>query len=234
MCRSHWIRVGLFVALSWAHPVAGPPSSDVPVTSLILGDGPADTAHAIQSDGAGAYVHSVRGTSGVESHIQAAGAWELDVYYFTTARRLAFNLPAPIAGSAAEDAPSGFIVAPGRLITKCPVPGENLLQMDPTVPIHSCALDGRFDYNGKTYLVRLDEARFPGSRNPRISCTAVSPTDATACRHWRIDACAPEDAGTCTPGVLTLAQEVRTSKGKTTVLKVADYLVRFEIDVHRP
>lgn len=78
--------------------------------------------------------------------------------------------------------------------------------MNPTVPIYSCALDGRFDHNGKTYLVRMDEVRFPGSRHPRITCTGTNPTNSAECRHWRIDSCAPEDTDACTPGVLTLAQ----------------------------
>ena len=94
--------------------------------------------------------------------------------------------------------------------------------------------DGRFDHAGKTYLVRMDPARFPGSSTPRISCTGTNPTNAAECLHWRIDTCAPGEVEPCSPGVLTLAEESSTSRGKTTVVKVADYLVRFEIDVHRP
>ena len=229
----HSIGIALVVALVCARPSAGP-TRDYPVNSTLRGTGWTDTAHAIQSDGGGDYIHAVRGSSGVESHLQSGGGWELDVYYYTTPRKLAFNLPAPVPGSAVSGAPTGFIVAPGRLITKCPIAGENLLAMNPTVPIHSCALDGRFDYNGKTYLVRMDPARFPTSTLPRISCTGTNPANSAECRHWRIDTCAPEDIDGCSAGVLTLAQESTTTKGKTTVVKVADYLVTFEIDVHWP
>lgn len=231
MSIRHALGIGSMVALVCASPSAGP-TRDYPVTSTLVGDGAADTAHAIQSDGLGPYRHMVKGSSGVESHLQEGGAWELDVYYFTTARRLAFNLPAPIPGSAIGDAPSGYIVAPARLITKCPVAGENPLQMTPTVPVYSCALDGRFDYNGRTYLIRMDPARFPGSTQPRISCAGTNPSNANECVHWRIDTCAPDDLGACTPGVLTLAQE-STSKGKSTTVRVADYAVRFEFEIYR-
>ena len=234
MVRRHVVWMALIAALLHARPSAAPPTRDVPVTSIVWGAGPADAAHTIQSDGSGPYVHAVQGSSGVESHIQSGGGWELDLYYYTTSRRLAFNLPAPIPGSSGGAAPTGFIVAPGRLITKCPVAGENLLAMDPAVPIHSCALDGRFDYNGQTYLVRFDEARFPGTRHPRVSCTGVNPGNTAECVRWHIDSCGPGETGACTPAVMSLAQEVRTSKGKVSVVRVADYAMQFEIDVLRP
>jgi hypothetical protein len=231
MSMRHPLAIALVLALAYVSTSAGP-VRDYPVTSILWGNGPDDTAHAIQSDGTGPYAHTAKGSSGVESHLQEMGGWELDVYYFTSSRRLAFNLPVPVPGSAVGAAPSGFIVAPARLITKCPLPGENLLQMTPTVPVYSCALDGRFDHNGKTYLIRMDPARFPGSTQPRITCRATNPANSNECRQWRIDTCAPEEGDACTPGVLTLAQE-SASKGKSTVVRVADYLVRFEIDIYR-
>jgi len=234
MQRRHAILLGVLAATICARPSAAPPARDIPVRSIIADVGPDNVAYTIQSDGNGPYVHSVQGSNGVESHIQSSGGWELDLYYFTTSRRLAFNLPAPIEGSSNGSAPTGPMVVPGRLITKCPVAGENLLAMNPEVPIHSCALDGRFDYNGKTYLVRFDESRFPGSRHPRISCSGTNPQNPSECVWWRIDNCGPGETAACTPAIMSLAQEVRTSKGKTTVVKVADYPMRFLIDVTRP
>ena len=89
--------------------------------------------------------------------MQNAGAWELDTYYFSSDRRLYFDLRNLVPGSGSVDAPTAIIVAPGRLITKCDATG-NLLEMNPVLPLFNCALHGRFAYNGRTYLVRMDAA----------------------------------------------------------------------------
>ena len=62
----------------------------------------------------------------------------------------------------------------------------------------------------------------------------MSTSNPLECRMWRIDTCAPGDLDACSPGLLTLARESTATKGKTTVVKAADYLVRFEIDITRP
>jgi hypothetical protein len=76
-----------------AHTLAAPPAKSLPVISTFIGEGAADTLHTIQSDGLGPYRHTVtKGSTGVESHIQGSGGWELDMYYFTSNRQLYFDL----------------------------------------------------------------------------------------------------------------------------------------------
>lgn len=241
MMRRETASVWIAVLMLYAHVMAAAPSKDLPVISTLMGQGPADTLRTIQSDGLGSYQHSARASSGVESHIQGAGAWELDVYYFTTNRRLYFDLRNLVAGSAGPDAPTAIVVAPGRLITKCNSTTQNFLQMNPSEPLYDCSLHGRFDYNGRALLVRMDEASFPGTRNVKVSCTGTDPANPAQCHHWRIDTCTAEDsAGLCTQwgfadgpvdltaNVMTILEET-TTKGKITTRKVGDYYMQFEI-----
>ena len=215
------------------------PTRGVAVVSSFVGAGLGDP-QTIQSDGAGPYIHNVKGTSGVESHIQDSGAYELDVYYFTSPRRLYFDLRNMVPDTGTAGAPQNVVITPGRLITKCSAT-DNLLTMDPTQPLDSCALHGRFDYNGRTMLVRMDPAAFPGTKNVRVSCTGVDPTNAAQCHNWKLQSCSGVDAGgNCTQWgyaaetfdrtahIMTLLEE-KSSKGKLTTVKVADYYMQFEI-----
>src|SRR5829696_4775493 len=238
------VLVGSAVFAICAHPLAGPTKA-IPAITTFVGEGAADTLRTFQADGLGVYRNTVtKGTQGVQSIIQTSGAWELDAYYFTSNRRLYFDLRNPVADSTIADAPSGIVVAPGRLITKCGSTTDNFLQMDPAVPLYNCSLHGRFDYNGRTMLVRMDQA-FPGSRNVKVSCTGVDPANASVCQHWRIDTCTAQDAaGSCTQwgfqggpvdltaNVMTLMEEGST-KGKLTTRKVGDYYMQAEIYVSK-
>jgi hypothetical protein len=231
------VLVGVVLA---AAVTAGAPSRDLPVVSTLVGAGPLDLVHTVQGDGMGSYLHNVKGTSGVESHIQEAGAYELDVYYFTSNRRLYFDLRNVVPGSDTVTAPRGTMVVPGRLITKCTAT-LNLLTMEPTIPLVNCALHGRFDYNGRVMLIRMDEAAFAGTKNPRITCTGTNPANSAQCQNWKIETCTGVDAsGACTQwgfghdtidiraNVMSILEE-KTSKGKVTEQKVADYYMQFEI-----
>jgi hypothetical protein len=218
----------------------------LPVISTFVGEGVTDTLHTIQGDGLGPFRNTVtKGSSGVQSIVQASGGWELDVYYFTSNRRLSFDLRNPVPDSTVAGAPSGIVVAPGRLITKCGSTTENFLQMNPALPLYNCSLHGRFDFNGRAMLVRMDEAAFPGTRNVKVSCTGVDPANPAQCQHWRIDTCRAQDAaGACTQwgfqdgpvdltaNVMTLLEESST-KGKLTTRKVGDYYMQAEIYVSK-
>ena len=216
---------------------AAAPDRDLPVVSTIVGGGRTDTLHTVQSDGVAQYTHTAKGTSGVESHIQASGGYELDVYYFTTTRRLYFDLRNPVPGSPALD----VVVAPGRLISKCDSTTDNYLRMNPGTPLYNCSMHGRFDYQGRTLLVRMDEATFPGTRNPQVTCTGVDPANTAQCHQWKIETCTAASGSLCTQwgfggaapvdltaSVMTILEEVST-KGKTTTRKVGDYYMQFEI-----
>jgi hypothetical protein len=214
------------------------PSKNFPVVSAFVGSG--TDAHTIRSDGA-PYVHNVKGASGVESHIQAAGAYELDMYYFTSDRRLYFDLNNLVPGSGTAAAPTGVVLTKGRLITKCSST-HNLLNMDPTLPLDSCALHGRFDYYGRTMLIRMDADDFPGSRNVRVTCAGTEPANPSRCRNWKLQTCSEVgEGGQCTQwgyvedaafnneaNVMTILEE-KTAKGKVTTTKVGDYYMQFEI-----
>jgi hypothetical protein len=237
--------VWIFALVLCAHAIAAPPAKNLPVISTFIGEGPADVLRTIQSDGLGSYRHSAKASSGVESLVQGSGGWELDVYYFTTNRRLYFDLRNLVEGSGAPDAPVGTVVAPGRLITKCASTTENFLQMNPSYPLYNCSLHGRFDYNGRTLLVRMDEASFPGTRNVKVSCTGTDPANPAQCHHWRIDTCTAQDtAGLCaqwgfadgpadlTANVMKILEET-TIKGKLTTREIGDYYMQFEIFVSK-
>lgn len=244
MGRSAIASVSTVVLVFCAYAMAAP-SKDVPVISGFMGEGPADTLRTIQSDGLGPYRHSAKGTSGVESHVQESGGWELDVYYFTSNRRLYFDLRSLVEGTGTPGAPTTTVVAPARLITKCNSSTDNFLQMDPTIPLYNCSLHGRFDYNGRTLLVRMDEASFPGTRNVKVTCTGTDPGNPSQCNHWRIDTCTAQDgAGLCTQWgfadepvdltahVMTILEET-SARGKVTTRKIGDYYVQFEISASR-
>lgn len=216
------------------------PARNLPVISTLVGTGPADLIHTLQSDGAGPYLHNVKGGSGVESHIQESGAYELDVYYFTSSRRLYFDFRNIVPGTESASAPRDTVIAPGRLITKCDST-TNLLNMDPSAPLDSCALHGRFAYNGRTMLVRMDAAAFTGTTNVRVTCTGTDPANSSQCHHWKLQTCSGLDAGgNCsqwgyanetldmTANVLTILEE-KSTKGKVTTAKVAEYYMQFEI-----
>ncbi|HVH58552.1 MAG TPA: hypothetical protein VM791_19960 [Vicinamibacterales bacterium] len=241
MVRRWTAFVWVVVLVFCVHVMAAAPAKDLPVISTLMGEGPSDTLRTIQSDGLGSYRHSAKASSGVQSIIQGAGGWELDVFYFTTNRRLYFDLRNLVEGSGALDAPTTMVTAPGRLITKCNSTTENFLQMNPNSSLYNCALHGRFDYNGRTLLVRMDEASFPGTRNVKVSCTGTDPANPARCHHWRIDTCTAQDsAGLCTQwgfdngpvdltaNVMTILEET-SSRGKITTRKVGDYYMQFEI-----
>ena len=167
------------------------PARNLPVVSTLVGTG--TDPHTIRSDG-GPYIHNARGTSGVESHIQEAGAYELDMYYFSSDRRLDFDLNNLVPGTGTAAAPTGVVLTKGRLITKCSST-HNLLNMDPTLPLDSCALHGRFDYFGRTMLVRMDAIDFPGSNNVRVTCIGTDPANSSWCQNWKLQTCSGVDEG---------------------------------------
>src|SRR5262245_57452244 len=107
--RNGWLTlVGFaFVCVT----LSAAPPRDVPVVSIIDGGGPADATHTFQSDGLGPYVHTAKGSSGVESHLQAGGDYELDVYYFSSNRRLSYRF-------AADNLLNGSPLANGLITTK--------------------------------------------------------------------------------------------------------------------
>jgi hypothetical protein len=236
-------RVSLLVSIGLMCLSAGSftaaPSKNVPVVSSLAGVG--TDPHTIRSDGA-PYYHTAKGTSGVESHIQEGGAYELDLYYFTSDRKLYFDLNNIVPGTATAASPTGVVLTKGRLITKCSST-QHLLNMDPTRPLDSCALHGRFDYYGRTMLVRMGGTEAPGTRNVHITCTGTDPANPSRCQNWKLQTCSLEDAdGNCTQwgyveggefdhtaNVITLLEEKSTSKGKVTTTKVGDYYMHFEI-----
>ena len=213
-------------------------AGDIPVVSTLLGAG--SDPYTIRGDGA-PYVHSVKGNKGVESHIQEAGAFELDLYYFASDRRLYFDLNNVVPGTSTANAPTGAFLARGRLITVCDAT-HNLLNMDPNQPLDSCALHGRFEYDGRTMLIRIDAGEFPGTTNVRVTCTGTNPADPSVCQNWKLQTCSGlDDAGQCNQWgyseglpfnheatVMTILEE-KATKGKTTRTRVGDYFMQFEI-----
>jgi hypothetical protein len=203
------------------------PARDVPVVSMIDGDGAGDVTHTMQSDGLGPYVHTARGTSGVESHIQEGGDYEMDVYYFTSNRRLSYRFAAEnlLSGTALA---SGLITTKGRLIMKCGSATNNMLTMVEGAVLH-CPMAGRFDWNNRVYLTRMGGVGYPNSTAPTIVCTATS---GGTCAAWTISSCqVPTDpaTGACNnAGVMTLLEE-RTAKGKVTEIRVGDFTMEFRI-----
>ena len=245
MTRRNAVLFALAIVALGARLGAGPTKA-LPVVSTFVGQGATDTLHTIQGDGLGPYRDgTTKNGQGVQSIVQSSGGWELDVYYFTSNRRLYFDLRNPVPGSTIAGAPTGIVVAPARLITKCGAAAENFLTMNPLVPIDHCSLHGRFDYNGRTMLVRMDATQFPGTKNIRVTCTGVDPANSAACQHWRIDTCTAQDAGgSCTQwgsqggavdltaNVMTLLEETST-KGRVTTRKVGDYYMQAEIYVSK-
>ena len=234
------LSLSIAIAVLSSASFTAAPARNLPVVSSLVGAGAADLMHSIQNDGAGPYLHAVKGTSGVESHIQESGAYELDLYYFTSSRRLYFDLRSIVPGSETATAPRDIVIAPGRLITKCDST-NNLLNMDPTVPLDNCALHGRFDYYGRTMLIRMDAAAFPGTKNVRVTCTGTNPADNSKCHNWKLETCSGVDGGdNCTQwghanetldmtaNVMTVLEE-KSTKGKLTTTKVADYYMHFEL-----
>jgi hypothetical protein len=205
------------------------PTRDVPVISDLRGGG-AGEPYTIQSDGLGAYMHTARGSSGVESHIQSGGGYEIDVYYFTSNRRLSFDFTHEVAGTTTGSSPATFITVPARLITKCAT-GSSLLTMT-LGQSFACSLAGRFDWNGRTFLTRMNGAEYPGSTQPSITCTAADL--AGQCSTWTIEACSPfvDNTAACGGDVMTLMEE-KTAKGKITEVKVGDYYMNFRITAHK-
>jgi hypothetical protein len=225
-----WVGVGLGVVLACMTASAGP-ARDVPVISVIDGAGSTDTAHTIQSDGLGAYTHTAKGTSGVESHIQEGGDYELDVYYFSSNRRLRYRL-APdnlVAGSAVA---ADLITTIGRLITKCGSSTANLLTLTEGATL-TCPMAGRFDWNGRVYLTRMGGLGYANSTAPTIACTATSNG---RCSAWTISSCqVPLDAtnGSCADaGIMTVLEE-KSVKGKVTEVWVGDFFMDFRIAANK-
>lgn len=203
------------------------PARNVPVITVIDGGGSADVAHTLQSDGLGPYVHTARGPSGVESHIQEGGDYELDVYYFTSNRRLSYRFAAEnlLNGSSLA---SGLITTKGRLIIKCGSSTDNMLTMVEGATLH-CPMAGRFDWNNRVYLTRMGGVGYPSSTAPTITCTATS---GGTCAAWTISSCQlPTDpaTGSCgNAGVMTVLEE-RSAKGKVTETWVGDFTMQFRI-----
>ena len=223
--RSRWLTsVGcalVCVTLSAA------PVRDVPVVSIIEGDGSGDVVHTLQSDGLGAYVHTARGSSGVESHLQEGGDYELDVYYFTSNRRLSYKFAAENLLSGNPLA-SGLITTKGRLIIKCGSSTDNMLTMVEGATLH-CPMAGRFDWNNRVYLTRMGGVGYPNSTAPTIACTGTS---GGTCAAWTISSCQlPTDpaTGSCDNlGVMTVLEE-RTAKGKVVEIWVGDFTMQFRV-----
>ena len=207
--------------------LASAPPRNVPAISVIDGGGSADLAHTIQSDGLGPYIHTAKGTSGVESHFQEGGDYELDVYYFTSNRRLSYRFSAEnlLSGSAIA---SGLITTKGRLIIKCASSTNNMLTMVEGATLH-CPMAGRFDWNNHVYLTRMGGVAYPNSTAPTISCTSTS---GGRCSAWTISSCQlPTDpaTGSCdNAGVMSILEE-RTAKGKVTETWVGDFTMQFRI-----
>lgn len=204
-------------------------AKDVPVITFITGTGAGDLTHTIQNDGFGEYRHTAKGTTGVESHIQAGGDYEIDLYYFTTNRKLSFDFSHPVSAITISGAPDGFVTLPARLITKCASTSHNLLTMTATDSPLECPLAGRFDWNGRVFLTRMNPINYPGSTYPSISCEG---NDASGkCNQWKMTACSANVDGTAAcaaESVMTLMEE-KTAKGKVSEVKVGDYYMNFEL-----
>jgi hypothetical protein len=127
------------------------------------------------------------------------------------------------------------------LISKCESTTDNYLRMNPSFPLHNCSMHGRFNYRGRTLLIRMDEANFPGTKNVRATCTGTDPSNPAQCHHWKIETCSSvNEGGACTgwgfgagtinptANVMSIMEETST-KGKVTLRKVGDYYMQFEI-----
>jgi hypothetical protein len=207
--------------------LAAAPVRDVPVISIVDGDGPGDLTQTFQSDGLGPYVHTAKGSSGVESHIQAGGDYELDLYYFTSNRRLSYRFaPENLVGGSALA--SGLITTQGRLIMKCGSSTNNMTTMVEGATLH-CPMAGRFDWNNRAYLTRMGGVGYPNSTLPTIACTGTS---GGTCAAWTISSCQqptdPETGSCDNAGVMTILEE-RTVKGKVTETWVGDFTMHFRI-----
>ncbi len=223
--RKSWLTTVGFALVCVALSAA--PVRNVPVISVIDGDGSADLTHTFQSDGLGPYLHTVKGNSGVESHIQQGGDYELDLYYFTSNRRLSYRFAAENLLNGSPLA-SGLIATKGRLIIKCGSSTNNMLTMVEGAILH-CPMFGRFDWNNRVYLTRMGGVEYPNSTPPTIACTATS---GGTCAAWTISSCQlPTDPATglcANAGVMTVLEE-RTAKAKVTETWVGDFTMQFRI-----
>jgi hypothetical protein len=208
--------------------LAAAPPRNTPVISTIDGGGSTDLTQTLQSDGLGPYVHTAKGTSGVESHIQEGGDYELDVYYFTSNRRLSYRFATENLVSGTPLA-SGLMTTKGRLILKCASSTNNMLTMVEGAILH-CPMAGRFDWNNRVYLTRMGGVDHPSSTQPTIACTATS---GGKCAAWTISSCqvpTDPDTGSCdNPGVMSILEERAGKGGKVTETWVADFTMQFRI-----
>src|SRR5215471_16040847 len=113
----------------------GPPQSDIPVTSIIDGNG-VNTLPTlrVQSDLAGAYQNMTsKHSTSLVSVIQGIGAWLLDMVNYDSApqRKVLVDLRDPVPGSGPNGgnpmAPFAYQMVRARFLANCPVPMQNML-----------------------------------------------------------------------------------------------------------
>ena len=223
------IRTSMLAALVMLVPPLGVPAvaaqnTDLPVTTTIE-DFEAAIAPTlqIQSDGLGVY----RNSRDIGSVIQSGGDWVLDTNTKSSTRGVYLDFSQPVAGSGpGGGAPIGLSsgVYKARLITKCHVYGNNLLELagGQTVP---CPLTIGFDLGSDSYRIQMNPVTgtfvYPETNFTNVTCTSA----VTWCNEWKFEPTAVAlDGSLRNRANLT---KIVTNKGKTTEFNQGDFYFSF-------
>jgi hypothetical protein len=234
------IRIGLVAATAVALTAGtrAKPAQNIPVTSIISSydSGVAPTLQ-IQSDGLGNYTNSNTQASLI---LASNGDWRLDDYYLTGAtRKIYFAFTQGIPGTGPN---GGDPVAPppGAYISNFGANCGNFGNSMSTLPAGQtmeCPMDGRFDYNGQTYVLHMAprSINFPESTDAFVTC--IFPTSGTnPCSQWRLW---PSGTYTAPDGSVRQASIVNLSiattvHGTEVYTRQGDFYFSFSILVTKP
>ena len=165
------------------------------VTSIIDGNGVnTSPTLSIQSDQSGAYKTLSSGKSKLQSIIQGAGDWELDLINFDSSpqRKVLIDLRNPVPGTGPNGgAPTnpfgatGYQMLRARFISKCSQNGIAFQTMQPNTP-YFCPMALAFDdASGTRYRLNNNPAVHSDTNWVQVTCVT---TDTNAkCNQWKIE-----------------------------------------------
>ena len=200
-------------------------NSRTPVRTIMQGLG-LDTVptYRLQSDQGGPYTSYANGPDVVVSELDLLGDWVLELNNSAT-RKVLLDVREPAPGGApVELPPFEHAEVSARLISKCASLGNDLRALLPGSVIY-CPLSIAFDYNGKSYAVRMN-GNFEGTTLAAWSCLNVD--GAGKCNQWRL-----EPGGVVGEEKKNIGQFVRleSSRGRLVNIDLGRYYISFQVDV---
>jgi len=214
-------------ALAHSNSVKGGTAS-VNVTSTVFNLDASGALLLTRSDGSNDATYTA--VNNIESFIDSAGVWFLNLYRQETGTRTVYVTPDDNVGIQPAAPPAGYYWKNVEITSKCTDSQGNTVPFPSLVNgSNSCAFGMDFGYNGVTYkllLGRVLNATDPTPGQADVACNAVNSSN--QCVAWTIT------AGTGTSGVVANLYSYTSRKPMAPWVFIGQYYNSVRVNVTNP